>query len=115
MNTVSEQIIKVMKRKNIKQSQLSKSTGISKSIISEYIHGKFIPKKDNLSKIAKALGVTENYLYGETLEDIEPIVPQDLLKEANIGYFKMLANITTDQQFKKRLEELIENMEKIET
>ena len=41
--------------------------------------------------------------------------PQEILKNSNIEYWKTLAKLTTDPELKKRLEELIENMEKIET
>ena len=41
--------------------------------------------------------------------------PQEILNQSNIDYWKTLAKLTTDPELKKRLEELIENMEKIET
>jgi hypothetical protein len=41
--------------------------------------------------------------------------PQELLNTSNVEYWKTLAKLTTDPELKKRLEELIENMEKIET
>lgn len=50
--------------RQMKQSELSKLTGIGKSAISQYISGKFIPKQKALHIIAKTLDVSESWLMG---------------------------------------------------
>lgn len=53
-----------MKIKSKKQNELADETGISKSMISEYLSGKYTPKQENIYKIAKALDVHESWLLG---------------------------------------------------
>lgn len=62
-----------MKIKNKKQYELADETNISKSMISEYLSGKYMPKQDNIYKIAKALDVHESWLLGYDI----PMNPDD--------------------------------------
>lgn len=50
--------------RNMKQIELSRLTGISKSLISEYVSGKHFPKDDNIYKICKVLNISEVWLMG---------------------------------------------------
>lgn len=61
---VSSRLIEAMTARGIKQKELAELTGISKSMISEYVNGKYEPKQDNIFKIAKALNVKESWLMG---------------------------------------------------
>lgn len=56
--TFAENLKNILYIKRVTQTELSKRTGISKSIISEYVHSRYEPKMDNLKKIAAALGVS---------------------------------------------------------
>lgn len=62
MNTFSERLKKILKEKNITQSELSKITGIGKSSLTAYLKGEYKPKQDKIYKIAKALDVPVFYL-----------------------------------------------------
>lgn len=62
--TTSERLSEAMQRKNIKQAELARITGIDKSSISLYISGKYSPKGDKLYKLALALGVSAAWLSG---------------------------------------------------
>ena len=62
--TTSERLIEAMQRKNMKQAELSRLTGIDKSSISLYISGKYSPKGDKLYKLSLALGVSPAWLSG---------------------------------------------------
>lgn len=64
MSIFAQRLDSVMKEKEIRQHELCKMTGISKSFISSYLAGRFSPKPDKLSAIAKALGVSEGWLMG---------------------------------------------------
>ena len=64
-NTFSKRLKESMLNKDITQTDLVKETGISKSIISEYLSGMYEAKKENLIKIAKALDVDPLWLIGE--------------------------------------------------
>lgn len=64
MKTTSDRIKEGMVVRNLKQSDLVQRTGISKGALSSYISGKYIPKQNNIYKIAKALNVNEAWLMG---------------------------------------------------
>ncbi|MBN1065393.1 helix-turn-helix domain-containing protein [Clostridium botulinum] len=55
----------IMKIKNLKQKDLVKETGIAKSLISQYLSGKCIPKDDKLLKLSKFLNVDNKWLLGD--------------------------------------------------
>lgn len=54
----------VLDDKNISMADVSKQTGISRSSLSEYSKGKFIPKQDKVYLISKALDVSPSWLMG---------------------------------------------------
>lgn len=60
----SERIKEAMKINNIKQVTLCELTGIPKSAMSQYVNGTISPKDERLSRLAKALGVSEAWLKG---------------------------------------------------
>jgi len=59
-------IKKALKIRNMKQADLVRMTGISSSMISEYVTGKYEPKQDNIYRLSKALNVGEVWLMGLT-------------------------------------------------
>lgn len=60
----SERLLYVMKLKNIRQRDIVNVANVSKSLISQYISGRFKPKTDKLYKIAEALNVSPMWLAG---------------------------------------------------
>jgi len=64
MSTFAQRLESVMKEKNMRQHELCKLTGISKSFISSYLAGRFSPKADKLAAISRVLGVSEGWLMG---------------------------------------------------
>jgi len=60
----AERIRIALDRIGMTQTELSKSTGIPKSAISQYIKGSFEPKQDRVYKLAQALHVSEAWLMG---------------------------------------------------
>ncbi len=64
MKTFSERLNEAMKIKDVRAVDLSKATGISKSRISQYIHGVYEAKQTALYLLAKALNVSEVWLMG---------------------------------------------------
>lgn len=48
----------LLKRKNITQEQLAKKLKVSQPTISGWLNGVAVPKTRDLSKVAKALGVS---------------------------------------------------------
>lgn len=66
-----ERLRLAMDIRGIKQTDLVKETGISKSSISHYLSGEYIAKQDNTYKLAKALRVDQGWLMGGE-GDMEP-------------------------------------------
>lgn len=69
MKTVfTERMARAMFLKGIRQAELVDKTGIDKGSMSSYVNGRYMPNAKNIAKIAKALGVSVEYLIGK--EDI---------------------------------------------
>lgn len=66
MNDFKERLAAVMAEKNVKAAELSRRTGISKPRLSQYKNGVYVPKADAICAIARALGVSEAYLMGNS-------------------------------------------------
>lgn len=47
-----------------KQADLSRETGIDRGALSHYLKGRYEPKLDAISKLAKSLNVSEMWLWG---------------------------------------------------
>lgn len=63
--TFAERLKEALQNKGLTQNDLSKSSGISKSKISCYVHGRYLPNAEAMSKISVALGVTPEWLLGK--------------------------------------------------
>ncbi|MBF0710548.1 MULTISPECIES: LexA family transcriptional regulator [unclassified Gemella] len=59
-----ERLSSLLKKKNIKQAQLSKLSGISASSISDWLKGKYSPKQDKIEILANILKVNSLWLAG---------------------------------------------------
>lgn len=64
IDTFANRLNTAMRIRNIKATELSERTGISKSSLSEYINGKYEAKQDGVYLLAKALDVNEAWLMG---------------------------------------------------
>lgn len=62
--TFSQRLRELLQIFNIKQTELSIKTGISKSSISHYLKGDWEGKQDAVYKIASAFGISEAWLMG---------------------------------------------------
>lgn len=66
----------LLEDKQMKQSDLSKISGVRASSISDYLTGKYKPKQDNIDLIARALGVSPAWLMGyEDKDSATPVLP----------------------------------------
>lgn len=66
MNDFKSRLAAAMAEKNIKAAELSRRTGISKPRLSQYKNGVYVPKADAICAIARALGISEAYLMGNS-------------------------------------------------
>ena len=64
-SSFSQRLREAMQIRNIKPTELSKISGISKSSLSEYLKGKYEAKQTALYNLAKALNINEVWLMGE--------------------------------------------------
>ena len=74
MATTAERLKTILGIRNIKQVELTEMTGISKGALSSYLSGRYIPKQDNIYKLAKALSVNPAWLMGRDVPmELPPI------------------------------------------
>lgn len=64
LEAFSVRLRKAMTLRNYKQVDLVEKTGLDKSLISNYLSGKYKAKQDNIYILAKALDVNEAWLMG---------------------------------------------------
>ncbi|HZK19528.1 MAG TPA: S24 family peptidase [Treponemataceae bacterium] len=67
-NIFAKRLRKAMDIRGIKQVELVEVTGISKSAISQYLSGAFVPKQKNTYKLADALNVDPAWLMGKDVD-----------------------------------------------
>lgn len=63
-SSTSERLKEAMRIRQLKQADLSRLTGLAKGGISNYVTGRYEPKSDVISKLAKALNCSEMWLWG---------------------------------------------------
>lgn len=63
-STTSERLKEAMALRQMKQADLARATGLAKGGISNYVMGRYEPKSDVISKLAKALNCSEMWLWG---------------------------------------------------
>lgn len=84
MELFSQRLKEILEIKNLKQTDLVKMTGLDKSLISNYISGKYKAKSTNLYLIAKALNVSEPWLMGYDVPMERTVVNVSELSEREI-------------------------------
>ena len=62
--TTSQRLREAMEAAHMKQADLARATELSKGGISNYVMGRYEPKSDIVSKLAKALNCSEMWLMG---------------------------------------------------
>ena len=89
-----------MERRKMSMCSLAKQSGIDKSIISRYMHGKALPKVAAITRMANVLEVSPAWLSGYEIDDEikeameAPIIDLDKLTPENtvrlIAYYQAL-------------------------
>ena len=73
MELFRNRLYEAMRRAGLRQVDLERKTGISRSSISRYLSGGYEPNGDRLHRLAVALGVSEPFLLGyDVAPDREP-------------------------------------------
>ena len=99
-----ERIQEAMDAAGIKQIELAAATGMSHSTISRYLSGKMEPKQKAIGRLAKALDVTEMWLWGYDVPQERP-----LEQKKNDDLAKVIARLRKDPAFY----ELVTQLEKL--
>lgn len=97
-STTSERLKEAMQISKMKQADLARATGLSKGGISNYVTGRYEPKSDIISKLAKALGVSEMWLWGYDvpMQPQSPDNPQ--LTEGEQALINLFRRVPEEQQ-----------------
>lgn len=74
-----DRIRKLRESRRLTQVELGRMLNVSKSVISAYENGQYLPKHNILWKIAKQFGVSMDYLYGMDKAEPETNSPDMLL------------------------------------
>ena len=77
-----------------KQIDLVRETGIDKGALSSYLKGKYEPKQDAIYKLAKALNVSEMWLWGYDCEKQRPAEQKN-----NDAIADIIIRLRTDREF----------------
>ena len=89
-----ERIQEAMAAANIKQIDLAKATGMSHSTISRYLSGQMEPKQKAIGLLARALNVTEMWLWGYDVPQERP-----LEQKKNDDLVSVIARLRKDPAF----------------
>lgn len=73
MNTIADRLIYLMELHDMKQTELAEKIGISKQSLYKYLHCGCEPKAEIISRMAKALNTSADYLVGLT-NDFVPVI-----------------------------------------
>lgn len=108
-NIFGKRLFNALALRNIKPTELSEKTGISRGAISSYISGRWKAKQDNLFLIAKALCVNPGWLMGYD-------VPIDWTVSdcpENIHLVKPSPSLTKkdEKDIQKRLSDILNDMD----
>lgn len=74
---------KLMKEDGVTPYRVSKETGVSQSVLSDWKRGRCVPKVDKLQKIADYFHVSLDYLLGNVSEPYFYLDNEKILKEIN--------------------------------
>ena len=88
MDIFKDRLTEAMALRGMRASELAKRTGLSKARISQYVHGKFIPKSDAILTIAEVLGVSELWLMGRT-NSMEPALSSPIPCPENVSPLRL--------------------------
>lgn len=102
-SSTSERLKEIMHIREMKQADLSRATGLAKGGISNYITGRYEPKSDVISKLAKALNCSEMWLWGYDVpmerQEIKDSSPEEAkLSEGEKMLLNLFRQVPEEQQ-----------------
>ena len=100
-SSTSDRLKEIMRIRQMKQADIARATGLAKGGISNYITGRYEPKSDVISKLAKALNCSEMWLWGYDvpMEREKKISPEEpVLSEGEKMLLDLFRQVPEDQQ-----------------
>lgn len=94
VESTANRIRTAMTRANKKQVDIVRETGIDKGALSSYLKGKYEPKQDVIHKLAKALDVSEMWLWGYDCPMERPAT-----QKKNDALTDIVVRLRTDNEF----------------
>ena len=101
VDTTANRIKSALKLREKKQIDLVRETGLDKGSISYYCSGKYEPKQDAIYKMAKALDVSEMWLWGYDCPMERPIEQKE-----NDALVDLVDRIRNDKEFRSLVAKL---------
>ena len=98
-SSTSDRLKEIMRIRQLKQADLARATGLAKGGISNYITGRYEPKSDVISKLAKALNCSEMWLWGYDvpMERQEIASPEEpVLSEGEKMWLELYRRVSDD-------------------
>ena len=102
MDNFSKRLRKALEINNMKPIELADKLKINKGIISNYLSGRYNPKYDRITDIARVLNVTEAWLLGYDKDS--KLSPKELCEEIK----KLIMKSSLDDKDKEKLIEDVE-------
>ena len=115
-SSTSDRLKEIMRIRDMKQADLARATGLAKGGISNYITGRYEPKSDVISKLAKALNCSEMWLWGYDvpMERQNNISPEELtLSEGEKLWMELYYRLSDET--KKVFINMMDSFDKIPT
>ena len=100
-STTAKRLQEAMDIAHMKQSDLARVTGLSKGGISNYVTGRYEPKSDIISKLAKALNCSEMWLWGyDVPRERQKNLPNDNIEltEGEKALLELFNRVPEEQQ-----------------
>ena len=116
-DTTANRLRIALDNSRMKQADLSRETGIDRGALSHYLKGRYEPKLDAISKLAKSLNVSEMWLWGYDVpmerhsEQKEKPIANDGLSENKRALMEFVQGIPEERVEKvlRVLQALLEN------
>lgn len=96
-----------MKASDMRQVDLSKLSGIPKGQLSQYMTGKYVPKKSTMKRIANTLGVSELWLMGYDVPMTVEVDPEAVRNQE-------IADIALRMQTDDRYRDVVIRLDKLD-
>ena len=87
---------KLLKEKNVKVADVTRSTGIASSTFTDWKKGRYTPKQDKLQKIADYFGVTIDYLMNGEEKEWTPTLTEKDEKDLDKKVENLLNAVDSD-------------------